>query len=235
MEQSFTLPVIAHIKSPYGQKFAVPRQSGLAPDALSVIRFVPPYSDPRAFLGLEGFSHLYLLFIFDKVPAESSFRPQVRPPRLGGNQYVGVFASRSPFRPARLGLSVVRLERIEQQAGEVSLVVAGADLVDGTPIVDIKPYIPFTDSVPEAKGGFATQPPALKQVEFTQQALLDLKDLTEREQRALVQILAQDPRPAYKTQERDDKVYFALLLGYNIGFKAENQRIVVVEAHKHAL
>ena len=130
---------------------------------------------------------------------------------------------------------MVRLERIEQQAGEVSLVVAGADLVDGTPIVDIKPYIPFTDSVPEAKGGFATQPPALKQVEFTQQALLDLKDLTEREQRALVQILAQDPRPAYKTQERDDKVYFALLLGYNIGFKAENQRIVVVEAHKHAL
>ena len=166
---SYTLPVIGVMHSPYGQKFAVPRQSGLVPDALSTIEFFAPYGDPQAFAGLQGFSHLHVIFMFHQIP-EGPFRAQVRPPRLGGNQHVGVFATRSPFRPSRLGLSVVKLENLTVQHGLVCLQVSGADLVDGTPIIDVKPYIPFVDALPEAQGGFAAAPPELKQVIFSAKA-----------------------------------------------------------------
>ena len=230
-QSSYTLPVIGVMHSPYGQKFAVPRQSGLVPDALSTIEFFAPYGDPQAFTGLQGFSHLHVIFMFHQIP-EGPFRAQVRPPRLGGNQHVGVFATRSPFRPSRLGLSVVKLENLTVQHGLVCLQVSGADLVDGTPIIDVKPYIPFVDALPEAQGGFAAAPPELKQVIFSAKAQEQLRSLSEREFKALREILAQDPRPAYKAEQEDPKRYYALLFGFNVGFCVSSDTVTVVEALK---
>ena len=133
---------VGFIHSPYNDKFAVPRQPRLAPSAVCVLEFYPPYDTENAFEGIDGFSHLHLIFLFDRVCYEE-FKPRVRPPRLGGNTYVGVFATRSPFRPNRIGMSIVKLERVIRQKGRVKLVISGADLVDGTPVLDIKPYIPL--------------------------------------------------------------------------------------------
>ena len=223
---TFNIEPIGFIRTPYGQKFAVPRQPGLASSAHCQIELVPPYSDPQAFIGLEGFSHIHVIFVFDKVEVDK-FRPMIRPPRLGGNQKVGVFASRSPFRPSRLGLSVLKLERIENHNGKTVLHVLGADMVDGTPILDIKPYIPFVDAISDAQGGFASAPPALKEVAFDNLALQKIASF-KLDQALLEQILAQDPRPAYKGNE-DDKPYFALLLGYNIKFKVTDHVVTVLD------
>ena len=228
---SLNLPLIGQVHSPYGQKFAVPRQSALVPDVVSELEFFAPYGDPQAFIGIEGFSHLHLIFYFHQVPAEE-FRAMVRPPRLGGNLHLGVFATRSPFRPARLGLSIVKLERIYQVNGLVRLQVSGADVVDGTPIVDIKPYIPFVDALPHAQGGFASMPPKIKKVVFTSRAQQDLQALTAREFKALEQILAQDPRPAYKAEHDDPKIYYAKLFGYNVAFGVKADTVTVLEAVK---
>lgn len=223
---TYNIEPIGFIRTPYGQKFAVPRQPGLASSAHCQIELVPPYSDPQAFIGLEGFSHIHVIFIFDKVEVDK-FRPMIRPPRLGGNQKVGVFASRSPFRPSRLGLSVLKLERIENHNGKTILHVLGADMVDGTPILDIKPYIPFVDAISDAKGGFASAPPLLKEVYFEEEA--DRKiDLYKIDKALLEQILAQDPRPAYKGSD-DSKPYFALLMGFNIKFKVIANQVIVID------
>ena len=227
----FSLHPIGFIHSPYLQKFAVPRQPGLAPSVVSKITFIPPYCDPEAFKGLQGFSHIHLLFIFDKAPY-SEFKATVRPPRLGGNKRVGVFASRSPFRPSRIGLSVVKLEKVGEENGRAYLEVSGADLVDGTPIIDIKPYIPFVDAHPEAKGGFADKPPSVKEVVFLPEVLDLLNVFTLKERQAVTEILAQDPRPAYKGKKEDGKIYKVAFNGYDIAFKAEENKIIVCDVIK---
>ena len=217
------IDVIGYIKSPFAQKFAVPRQPVLCPSVISTIHFYPPYSDPRAFEGLEGFSHIHVLFLFDRAPYDR-FKATVRPPRLGGNTHVGVFASRSPFRPSRIGLSVVRLLKIEVVNGKTTLVVSGADLVDNTPIIDIKPYIPFVDIRSDATGGYASSIPPLKDVEFA--CATDM--LNDREIVILKEILAQDPRPAYKGDD-DAREYQTIVLNLDIRFKVRSKCVTVTQ------
>lgn len=224
---SYSLEPIGYISSPYKEKFAVPRQPGLAPDIISTINFYSPYNDELAFIGLESFSHLHVLFLFDKVEY-TKFRPKVRPPRLGGNQSVGVFATRSPFRPNRIGLSIVEIKRIVKEKGKVSIEVSGADLVDNTPIIDIKPYIPFVDAKADAKGGFATEVPELLKVNYSDEALEFIKPLGDLKIKAIEQSLAQDPRPAYKDDE-DQKLYQARLYNLIILFKVTDNEVMVVK------
>lgn len=150
------MEIIARIENGFREKFGVPRQSGLVPEVISRVVMAEKYSVREAFRGIEGYSHLWLLWEFDRAQ-QDDWRPTVRPPRLGGNTRLGVFATRSPFRPNRIGLTVVRLIRMEEENGRITLVVSGADLMDGTPIVDIKPYLPYVDSVPDAVGGFTEQ------------------------------------------------------------------------------
>ncbi len=227
-ESQIEISPIGFVESPYGEKFAVPRQPGLAPHARSFLRFYSPYSDPKAFDGLDGFSHVIVIFLFDRVEY-SSFRATVRPPRLGGNKRVGVFATRSPFRPSRLGLSVLKLERVFTEDGKAVLEVSGADLVDGTPIIDIKPYIPFVDAVSDARGGFAPEPPVLHKVVFSDQARVDLASLSDDERLAIAETLAQDPRPAYK-DDVELRVYGAVLYGFDVHFVANGEGILVTDA-----
>ena len=229
--ESITIFPIGYVSSPYGEKFAVPRQPGLAPNARSFIHFYPPYSAPLAFEGLEGFSHIHVIFLFDRVEYKG-FKATVRPPRLGGNKRIGVFASRSPFRPSRLGLSVIKLEQVISREGTVILEVSGADLVDGTPVIDIKPYIPFVDAVPNAEGGFAPEPPNLHEVSFSAQALQDLGALNEKELIAIKETLAQDPRPAYKGDHEEKRIYGALLYGFDVHFVASQSGIKVINAKR---
>ncbi len=216
---------IGFIRSPYKEKFAVPRQPGLAPDSVSVIEFYPPYNDELAFEGIDGFSHIHVIFLFDKIDYKK-FKPKVRPPRLGGNVSVGVFSTRSPFRPNRLGLSILKIHRVIREKGKVSLEVLGADLVDNTPIIDIKPYIPFVDSVPEAVGGFASAPPPMFEVIFENDTESVLRKLGEQKFRAICQTLSQDPRPAYK-DATDDKVYVVKIYSFSISFIVKDSRIHV--------
>ncbi len=228
--ESQWLTPIGRVVSPYGQKFAVPRQGLIAAHAPAYLIFNPPYDTRAAFTGLDGFSHLYVLFLFHQVP-DGPFRPTVRPPRLGGNRHLGVFATRSPYRPSRLGLSLVRLEAIEDLGRDkVRLKVLGADMVDGTPIVDIKPYIPFVDSIPEAQGGFAQSPPDEIEVSMPESLALQLRQsLGESAYQAILEILRQDPRPAYKGRASDDKDYFARLYGYDLKFKVRAGVLYVTE------
>ena len=197
MAEQHTLRVIARIHSDFPTKFGIPRQSGLVEELRSAVVFEPEYRNPDALRGLEGFSHLWLIWQFSQAVRES-WSPTVRPPRLGGNVRMGVFATRSPFRPNPIGLSCVRLERIEQhpQWGPV-LWVAGADLMDGTPIYDVKPYLPYADCRPEAVGGFASQP---KEASLRVECPLELLEPVEESRRAaLLGVLAQDPRPPIST------------------------------------
>ena len=213
---------IAHIQNDYTDKFAIPRQSGLT-CILSTIVFEAPYNDPNAVRGLEGFSHIWLIWGFSKSIREQPALT-VRPPRLGGNERVGVFASRSPFRPNHLGLSCVKLEQIEQQNGSVTLTVSGADLMNGTPIYDIKPYVPYSDSVPDAAGGFtqSTDFPTLEVI-FPDELRAPL---TDAQQQALCEILKQDPRPAY--QEDESRIYGFRFAEHEIKFKVKDSTLTVV-------
>ena len=201
---------IAHIRSPYAEKFGVPRQSGLAPHVICRVEFTPPYRRADYVRGLESFSHLWLIWGFHhNTPAEA--RATVRPPRLGGNVRLGVFATRSSFRPNGLGLSAVRLLGIEE--GPV-LSIAGADMVDGTPVYDIKPYLPWADAIADARGGFAATPPepALR-IELPENLP---KNLPHEWQTALCESLAQDPRPAY--QDSPDRVYHLIFHPCEVDF-----------------
>lgn len=194
------LPIIGYHVSPMTQKFGIPRQPNLV-NISSVIEFVPPFDTPAAFEGIEAFSHLWVLWQFHQNRTQTSFRPQVRPPRMGGNAKTGVFATRSMYRPSGVGLSVVRLERVERVGEKVRLHIMGADMVDGTPILDVKPYLAYADSVPEAVSG-AIDKPSQKTVRIAADALAALQqrfDSTQIENiRALI---AQDPRPAYRQDE----------------------------------
>lgn len=224
---TWVFKAIAVVHSPFKRKFGVPRQPGLAPAAISYIELLHPYYSPAAVRGLEGFSHIWLSFIFNRIPPIDGFKAVIRPPRLGGYKSVGVFATRSTHRPNPLGLSLVELLSIEEEHGKAILVVRGADLVDGTPIVDIKPYIAFVDSVPTAVSGFALEPPRQLKVTFTAVADEQLKEYLVRhpDSRELItQILAQDPRPAAHDRRADStREYGVRLHDMVVRFRAIGQ------------
>jgi len=200
----FAFEPIGVIRSCFREKFGIPRQSGLVPAARATLELRPPYAQLAAVRGLEDFSHLWLLFVFHGLP-EGRWQPTVRPPRLGGNRRLGVFATRSPFRPNPLGLSAVRLEQIAVDSGRIMLHLAGVDLLDGTPVLDVKPYVPYADCLPTATGGFApVAPNAELVVEFSPQAAAFCANWPHDDLRELItQILRQDPRPAYAREPGD--------------------------------
>ena len=216
---------IAHIRSDFSEKFGIPRQSGLVEELTAAVVFEPPYRVPDALRGVEGFSHLWLIWEFSQARREG-WSPTVRPPRLGGNKRLGVFATRSPFRPNPLGLSCVRLLELRQdrEQGPV-LTVAGADLLDGTPIYDIKPYLPYADCKPEAVGGFAARPKGADLAVDCSPALLDRGP--EDKRAALLAVLAQDPRPQY--QDDPNRVYGMAFAGLEVKFQVAGERLTVTE------
>ena len=223
-----TLRVIARIQSDFTSKFGIPRQSGLVPEQRSVIIFEPPYRDENALRGLDGYSHLWLLWGFSEVHQEG-WSPMVKPPRLGGNKRMGVFATRSPFRPNSLGLSSVRLLglRHTREYGTV-LDIGGADLMDGTPIFDIKPYIPYGDCHPEASGGFTDHAgDFLLTVEFPEQLL---KLLPEEKHAAVIGVLSHDPRPSY--QREPSRIYGLSFSGFDIRFTVDQKTLTVQSVRK---
>ena len=216
---------IAYIHTDFPTKFGLPRQSGLVEALEGQVVFLPAYSKPEAFRGLEQFSHIWLIWEFSAARKQGDWSPTVRPPRLGGNQRMGVFATRSPFRPNALGLSSVRLDRVELDPalGPV-LHVSGADLMDGTPIFDIKPYLPYTDSHPQATGGFTD---GLAHAPLTVEcspALLEHIPADSRE--GLLGVLAGDPRPRY--QEDPQRVYGLSFAGRNVKFTVDGDRLTVI-------
>ncbi len=224
MNTDYVMKPIAHIRSAYPEKFGIPRQSGLV-DTKATITFVPDYAQEDAVRGLEGFSHLWLIWCFSEN-ADAPWHATVRPPRLGGNTRVGVFASRSPFRPNPIGLSCVKLEKIEILPGKGPiLTVRGADLLDGTPILDIKPYLRYSDAHPEASGGFAdANRDYFLDVQIPDQLL---SKLSEPDRKPLYEILRQDPRPSY--QDDPDRVYGIRFSKWNIHFTVKNMTATVIE------
>lgn len=219
---------IAHMRSDFPTKFGIPRQSGLVEELRSMIVFEPEYRSEDALRGIEDFSHLWLIWQFSQA-VRQDWSPTVRPPRLGGNVRMGVFATRSPFRPNHLGLSCVRLLEVKhtQQYGTV-LIVGGADLLDGTPIFDIKPYIPYSDSRPEAAGGFTDRVgDFLLDVKFPQELL---EKLPADKQAAAVGVLSHDPRPSY--QRKPGRVYGLNFAGFDIRFTVEGTVLTVQSVAK---
>ena len=215
---------IAHMVSDFPEKFGIPRQAGIVPELESVVVFEPAYRDPEALRGIEGFSHLWLIWQFSES-VTSAFSPTVRPPRLGGNVRMGVFATRSPFRPNSLGLSCVELVRTESRPGlGTVLVVRGADLMDGTPIFDVKPYIPYADAHPEARSGFAPDAGATLVVRISDALLVKIP---ESKRDALRGVLANDPRPRY--QKDPDRVYAMDFAGLTVRFTVADGVLTVTE------
>ena len=222
------MKVIGHIHTDFTSKFGIPRQSGLVPELKGVITFEPEFRNPEAFRGLEEFSHIWILWKFSKSEKEH-WSATVKPPRLGGKKRMGVFATRSPYRPNDIGLSSVKLEKIsfDEKYGPM-LHVAGADLLDGTPIYDIKPYIAYTDSHPEATEGFAGNVKGKElQVDFPAELL---NELPAEKQKAIVGVLAQDPRPAYDTDET--RLYGVEFAGYDVRFMVAGNQLTVKELVK---
>lgn len=219
---------IAKMRSDFPSKFGIPRQSGLVETLCSTIVFEPEFRNPDALRGLEGFSHLWIIWQFSEA-VRQEWSPTVRPPRLGGNTRMGVFATRSPFRPNNLGLSCVKLLGMEQTKDSGTVIhVGGADLMDGTPIFDIKPYIPYSDAHPEALGGFTDHAGQfLLEVEFPN-ALLEL--LPKGKQEAVMELLSHDPRPSY--QRKPGRVYGLPFAGYDIRFTVVENKLYVKEVNK---
>ena len=220
------LQPVARIRCDLSEKFGIPRQAGIVPALEGRIVFEPAYRDPEALRGIEGFSHLWLIWQFSEaVRPEGDWSPTVRPPRLGGNTRMGVFATRSPFRPNALGLSCVRLLAVERdpELGTV-LRVGGADLMDGTPIYDIKPYVPYADCHPEALSGFAPDPGATLEVEIPPEQ--EARIPAEKRQ-ALRGVLANDPRPRY--QSDPERVYGLRFGGQNVRFTVDGDTLTVVD------
>ncbi len=215
---------VARIRTDYNEKFGIPRQSGLVPEALGRIVFEPEFRSDDALRGLEGFSHIWLIWEFSES-VKQDWSPTVRPPRLGGNVRMGVFATRSPFRPNPIGLSVVKLEEIRRGTADGTvLIVSGADLLDGTPILDIKPYVPYADSIPDARGGFASAAPdASLEVEFPEALLLKVP---QEKRAALRAVLALDPRPRY--QDDPARVYGFRFAGLEIRFRVQADTLTVL-------
>lgn len=215
---------VAIIKTDFEDKFGIPRQSGRVPQLMGRVVFLPEYRNPDVIRGIEGFSHLWLIFDFSKAH-RTEWSATVRPPRLGGNQRIGVFASRSPFRPNPLGLSAVKLVRVEQSENSLELVVSGVDLLNDTPIYDIKPYIPYADCKVDATDGYTAETKEYQlEVDFPE-ALLS--KIPEEKREAVIGCLAEDPRPSY--QEDPERVYKMRFSHFDIHFKVEENKLTVVD------
>ncbi len=218
------MKVIARIRNPYDVKFGVPRQSGLAEQVVSTVVFEPEFRSAEALRGIEEFSHLWLIWAFDRAEREE-WSPTVRPPRLGGNRRIGVFATRSPYRPNAIGLSCVKLLSVEKGSEGTVLKVAGADLMNGTPIYDIKPYLPYTDCRPEATGGFTDRnEKRTVAVEIPEEAR---KAMNAEELEALSAVLREDPRPAY--QDDPDRIYAFEFGGKHVEFRVRDNVLQVMK------
>lgn len=230
MTKAWTIEPLAWVESPYREKFAIPRQPGLAPDVPARVVMAEGFRNPDLLRGLDAFSHIWLIFGFHGT-ASQGWRPTVRPPRLGGNQRLGVLATRSTFRPNALGLSVVRLDEICREDATLYLRVRGADLLHGTPVFDIKPYLPYADCVSSAEGGFAPQAPSTMPVHFLpaaeqqlarhQAELPHLRDV-------IVAALQHDPRPAYRQIPDDDRTYGVHLYHFNVTWQVRLGEAVVL-------
>ena len=222
MAESVEFKIIARVRNDFETKFGVPRQSGLVKAVLSRIVFEPEYRSADALRGIEGFSHLWLIWGFDRVKQEG-WSPTVRPPRLGGNERMGVFATRSPFRPNPVGLSSVRLERVEKGASGPTLVVSGADMADGTPVYDIKPYLSYTDSHPDAAGGYtAALPDKILAVELPPELA---GKIPAEKLPGLLEVLSHDPRPSY--QNDPSRCYGLAFAGLDVRFTVSDSAVHV--------
>lgn len=229
MAETIEIKIIARIQNDFPTKFGVPRQSGLAEHVLSKVVFEPEYRNPDALRGIEQYSHLWLIWQFSENKQHTNWPATVRPPRLGGNTRVGVFATRSPFRPNAMGLSSVKLEKVEQDSKLGSVLwISGADLVDGTPIFDIKPYLPYVDSHPEAAGGFAEEK---KEYRLSVEMSEELQQLLPEEKRAaLLEVLSQDPRPSY--HKDPERVYGFPYAGFDVRFRVAEDVLYVCDMVK---
>lgn len=220
MADTLEMKVIAHIRTDFPTKFGIPRQSGVVEEAMGAVIFEPEYRNPDALRGLEGFSHLWLIWQFSAA-VRDTWSPTVRPPRLGGNTRMGVFATRSPFRPNAIGLSCVKLVRVVPNGPDgPAIVVSGVDLMDGTPILDIKPYLPYADSHPDARGGF-TDPIARKLLRVSAP-----EELREKFPAGLLGVLENDPRPRY--QDDPERVYGLSFGGWNVRFRVAGEELTVL-------
>jgi tRNA-Thr(GGU) m(6)t(6)A37 methyltransferase TsaA len=236
MTASYDFRPIGVVRSCFGEKFGIPRQPGLVPEAEAVVELFPPYDRPEAVEGLDGFSHVWLIFVFHGVGGHAGLT--VRPPRLGGNRRLGVLASRSMFRPNPIGLSAVRLDGVEIRAGRARLRVSGVDLLDGSPILDVKPYLPYADSLPDARGGYAPSAPgAALEVAFTSraQAFLAARPDGEKLRRLIEAVLSLDPRPAYRAADEGDRVYGMRLQDLDVrwclsGGRAQVQALIELDS-----
>ena len=223
-----SLKIIAHIKTDFPQKFGIPRQSGLVKELTGRIIFEPEYRNADSLRGITDYDYLWLLWKFEGVEREK-WSPTVRPPRLGGETHMGVFATRSPFRPNPIGLSSVKLEKVEQTEDGMTLVVSGVDLRDNTPIYDIKPYLPYVDSHPNARGGFAEEKKSYELKVVFAEALLN--KIPKEKQNALIEVLKQDPRPAY--HEDENRIYGIAFAGFNVRFQVAWSTLTVIEVEKY--
>jgi len=222
----FEVQAIGHIESPYKQKFAIPRQPRLVPEATAKLVFCEAFNREEFVRGIEEFTHLWLLFRFHET-ADKGYSALVRPPRLGGNERKGVFATRATFRPNGIGMSAVKLEGVEYKHGQLALLLSGIDLLDGTPIVDIKPYLPFADSVPKATLGWADSPPTERlEVVFLPEAEAQIGKLSPEEYpelRPLIEdVVAYDPRPSFRRGREEERIYGAHLYDLNVRFRFVN-------------
>lgn len=225
-ESSINISIIGHIRSDFPEKFGIPRQSGRIKKLRSVIVLDGKYKSPEALRGLEGFSHLWVLWIFSQTPI-GKWSPTVRPPRLGGNRRMGVFATRSPYRPNPIGMSALEIEKIDPEKGEIT--VLGGDILDGTPIIDIKPYLPSADRIDNAIGGFADGA-------LSHRLNVELGDkvggiLSKDEQDLICDILADDPRPSY--QNDPDRIYGMDYADISVKFKVNGNDLTIIEIEKH--
>ena len=230
----YQLTAVGHIQSPYKQKFAIPRQPRLVPEAKAKLVFSSDFNREEFVRGLDEFSHIWLLFRFHET-ADKGYSAMVRPPRLGGNERKGVFATRATFRPNAIGMSAVKLEGIEYENGQLSLLLSGIDLLDGTPILDIKPYLPYSDAMTDATAGFAdTRPETDMSVEFSEEALAFIEKQTEQpELKAFISnVLKQDPRPAYKKQRDSEQSYGMTLYDFNIRWHVQANHNTVTSIEK---
>ena len=227
-ERTDCLKVIAYIRTDFPEKFGIPRQSGLVKDLIGRIVFEPEYRNADSLRGIEDYDYLWLLWKFEGVEREK-WSPTVRPPRLGGEKHMGVFATRSPFRPNPIGLSSVKLERIERTEEGHVLVVSGVDLRDRTPIYDIKPYLPYVDSHPSARGGFAEAKASYALEVYFPEELLE--QIPKEKQQALIEVLKQDPRPAY--HEDETRKYGVAFAGFNVRFVVKESVLTVIEVERY--
>lgn len=239
MMTTLNLPIIGYMQSPYQEKFGIPRQPNLV-QVESYIEMVGDYNTLLAFEGIESFSHLWLIWQFhdNKNQQSEKFRPQVRPPRLGGNEKVGVFATRSMYRPSPIGLSVVQLKKVEKVGKNVRVYVTGSDLLNGTPIVDIKPYIQYSDAVVNAQSGYAQDEPIRKQVIWSEQAIQQRDELLKQQflmlqtMTELEDVLSLDPRPAY--QEDETRVYGMRFARFEVKFTVNAEWVEIVQIRTDA-